>query len=155
MLQGVLEFYDFTFPSCVLFFYLTSAGIYFLFIRGLLASCVIKERRMTKKERKLQQEQRWNRSKKEALAVFGKWILCKTYTDEQKKGGYGLFVIYNHVYLAVAGGYLILSLLSFVIEPLRFWCIIFTIVKMNILDYPVLLVLGILFVLGKIKRTDT
>lgn len=154
-IQNVVDFYGFTFPSCVIFFFLTSIGIYFLFVRGLLASCIIKEKKMTKKERKLRQEEVWNRSKKETLKAFGKWILCKGYTDEQKGFFYGPFVVYNYIYIVVIMGYLILWLLAFAIDPLRFWCVVILIGKLNILDYPLFLVLAILFFSGKMKNSDS
>lgn len=152
-IQRIVDFYNFTFPSCVIFFFLTSIGIYFLFVRGLLASCIIKKKKMTKKERKLRQKQAWNRSKKETLKAFGKWILCKGYTDEQKGFFYKPFVFYNYIYLVVTIGYLILWFAAFAIEPLRVWCVIIAIAKLNVLDYPLLLVLGILFFSGKMGKS--
>ena len=140
----------FPYPSCILMFYGVSLIVYFFLIRPKLGYCAIKGRKMTKRERKAHNEEMWSRSKKETLKVFGKWMLCKTYTEEQKKGRFfKLFVIFNHFYLSLNVIYLILCVSAIVIEPLRYYCEILDDLKNNFVDFPVLLLLEILVLTGK------
>ena len=144
----------FPYPSCIPAFFGISLIVYFFLIRPKLGFYAIKERKLTKKERKAHNEEIWNRSKKETLKIFGKWLLCKTYTEEQKKGRFfKLFVIFNYFYLGLNAIYLILCLLAIVAEPLRLFCGILADLKNNLIDFPILLLIIILASTRKCKRS--
>ncbi|WP_169007342.1 hypothetical protein [Faecalispora jeddahensis] len=140
---------DITFPSCIGIFLFMSLTGYFLAIRGNIAGFIIKEKKLTKKERKQKIEMEWNRSKKDTLKAFVKWLLCLTYSKEQKGRLYPLFIVLNYIYLGVIIVYLFLAIFAFYFEFLQIWCIIILIYKIKILDAPIIFALGVLFFTGK------
>ncbi|WP_169009422.1 hypothetical protein [Faecalispora jeddahensis] len=138
-----------TFPSCIGVFLFVSLPTYFYLIRGNIAGFIIKEKKLTKKERKQKFETEWNYSTKEKLKAFTKWMLCLTYLSEQKSRLYPLFIVLNYIYLGVIVIYLFMAMIAFHFEFLQVWCIVILYYKIGILDVPIAYALAILFFTGK------
>ncbi len=139
-----------SFATCSVFFFILSVFVYFMIIRWLLAGHIIKKPKMTKKERKRREEEKRNRSKKDSLKAFGRWVLCLDYTDEQKgsKILFTLFFILNYFYLLLCLSFVIIFILSFWFPDLQKWGIIIFNIKLHIIEYPILVLLAILFFTG-------
>ena len=90
----------------------TSLGSYFLFFRRLI-HFFLPRVKLTKKERKAQNKQFRNRTKREHAIAFGRWILFKGYKEEQKNKAFYLFVAFNYLYLFLVCIYCVLRFAFF------------------------------------------
>lgn len=137
----------FVFPNCTIFFSLTAIVVYFLFFRGALEDCIIKRLKLTKKERKKIEEEKNNRSKKDLLKIFIRWILCLSYTEEQKgsKITYTIFVLVNYTYLFIFIIFQLTWILAFFYIKLQDFCNVIIDIKLYFFDFPMMVLIMVLF----------
>ena len=138
------------FPSCMGWFVFVAFGVYFILIRGNFARFVIKDR--TSKEHKKHIDELFDRTLKEHLIAFGRWILCMGYPDERKKKGYRFFVFFNYLYLFICALFLIIWILAFFIEGLQILCIKYTLIKMKYIDAPFMVIIAIMQARHNLKK---
>lgn len=153
-IEKLVSRYDFTFLSGTIFFLFTSLVVYFMFIRWMLGACVITKIKRTKKERKARQIEIQDRTARDQLRVFIKWILCLCYTKEQKEKrlAYSLFVVLNYIYLVIIVLYWLICLLALLVPQLQIMSIFIVIFKIYICDGPVMIIETILFYSGYTKK---
>ena len=113
---------------------------YFLSFRGFFRPLFIKEVHRTKKERKKHEDVFWNESGKARAKRFLNWLLCRSYTKEQKRRGYIFFVFLNYFYLIVGFALFLLWICSLCIPQLKVIFIAFSALKLIYLDGPILAV---------------
>ena len=138
------------FPSCIWLFLFTSIPFYLLIVRGILGYMVIKKVKRTKKERKAHQAALRNRTAKERWRAIGKWFLCLGYIDEQKGEGFFLFFLYCWIYCLTFIGYLIFGGLAFFVSAWQPWCGVVLRTKIVIVDFPVMLLTALLWMINAI-----
>ena len=121
------------------FFFFSFLVGYFILYRMQIRHLFINKVQRTKAEQKKHEDELWFSSTKEQIKRFFKWLLCRSYTKEQKGRGYGFFVFFNYFYLILGLALFLLWICSLFIPLLRIIFVAFSSMKMTLLDAPLLL----------------
>ena len=125
---------------------------YLLIVRGILGCMVIRKVKRTKKERKAYKLARQQRTSKEKWQAIGKWLLCLGYTDEQKGSGFFLFSLYCWIYCLTFICCLSFGGAALFISAWQPWCGIVIRIKIADVDYPVMMLTALLWMINAIVR---
>lgn len=137
------------FPAVAIIFFATSLFCYFIMIRWICGALIIRKKKLSRKERKQREDELWNRTRKQQMHAFGKWLLFLSYKNDESISRFLFYLLgaLNYIYLLINALFLIIWIAGFFSNTVQVWCLACFYLKVIIIDYPLVGLISILFLL--------